>query len=229
MATKKTHNLDIQNLYLLNYPTKLLIAALIVAGIMALGYFALFRGQLETLSTQENKEITLKESYTKKSIEAASLTNLKAELESIRSAFDVLLRQLPTDAEIPTLLQELHQAASSNGLRLDSVIPQARTNDGPIQKLPYEVAITGKYRQINQFTRDVGELSRIITLESLKIGSASTNRNLTGKDNPSDLLTLRAIATTYKARPIEELEAEAAAEQKAEQDKSKKQNKDKEK
>lgn len=211
MASAKVKNLDIQNLYLLNPAAKFVLAALAIAGVLAVGYAAVFREQLETLSTQEEREVELKETYTKKSIEAASLDNLKAELASIRSSFDILLKQLPTDAEIPTLIQELHQAGSANGLRLDSVIPQVPVNDGPIQKLPYEISITGKYNQINQFARDVGGLSRIITLESLKISHVSDDKN--SKDIKNDTLILRAIATTYKARPADEVAAELATQQ----------------
>lgn len=213
MAATKLKDLDIRNLYLLGTPAKIAVAALAVVGVLTLGYLALFRGQLETLSEQKQKEEELKKAYTQKSIQAASLKTLQEELSSIRAAFDVLLRQLPTDAEIPTLVQELHQAGSSNGLRLDSVIPQAPVNDGPIQKLPYDIAVTGKYNQISQFTRDVGELSRIITLESLKITPAADSKN---KDTKSDLLTLSATATTYKARPAEEVAKEAAEKEAAE-------------
>ena len=177
MASKNLKQLDVQNLYLLNMPSKLL----------------------------------------RKSIQAASLNNLKAELASIRSAFDVLLKQLPTDAEIPNLIQELHQAGSTNGLRLDSVAPLQPENDGPIQKLPYQISITGKYSQISQFTRDVGDLSRIITLDSLKLVNAGEDKE--GKGNKGEL-TLSAIATTYKARPAEEIAAELAAQQAQEEGKS---------
>lgn len=215
MAGNNLKNLDLQNLYLLNQPTKLLIGLFAVIGVLGLGYAGVFKTQLDTLSAAENKEKELKETYTSKSIEAASLHNLKAELASIRSAFDVLLKQLPTDAEIPNLIQELHQAGSSNGLRLDSVTPSAPTNDGPIQKLPYEISITGKYNQISQFTKDVGNLSRIITLESLKINQAAADKD---KGNKGDLLTMSATAVTYKARPAEEVAAELAekAQQQAE-------------
>lgn len=122
---------------------------------------------------------------------------------ALRQSFDVLLKQLPTDAEIPNLIQELHQAGATNGLRMDSVTPKAPVNDGPIQVLPYDIAITGQYRQINQFTRDVGALSRIITLDSLNVSKS--------KDEKSNQLTLSATANTYKARPAEEVAAEMAA------------------
>ena len=120
MASKNLKQLDVQNLYLLNMPSKLLLAGLLIVGMLALGYVGVFKDQIETLNTQEAKEAELKETFTRKSIQAASLNNLKAELASIRSAFDVLLKQLPTDAEIPNLIQELHQAGSTNGLRLAS-------------------------------------------------------------------------------------------------------------
>jgi len=184
MSVSKAKNIDIQNLYLLNMPAKLFIAGLAIAGVLAIGYVGIFKEQLETLSTQEAKEAELKETYTKKSIEAVNLHNLQEELASIRSAC----------------------------LRLDSVVPQAPVNDGPIQKLPYEISITGKHNQISQFARDVGGLSRIITLESLKLSQAADGKS--GKEGKSDILTLSATATTYKARPAEEVAAELAAKQK---------------
>lgn len=207
MASKSSkNNLDFNNLHLLNLPARLFIALLAVAAILGGGYAGLFKSQLESLEEYEAKETELKNTYKQKSIDAASLDNLKEELAAIRSAFNIMLKQLPTDSEIPNLVQELHQAGSSNGLRLDSVIPQPPVDDGPIQRLPYSISITGNYNQISQFTRDVGSLSRIITLESLKITQSAENGG--GADGKSSILNLSAIATTYKAKSIEELAAQ---------------------
>lgn len=210
MASKSSkNNLDFNNLHLLNLPARLFIALLAVAAILGGGYAGLFKSQLESLEEYEAKETELKNTYKQKSIDAASLDNLKEELAAIRSAFNIMLKQLPTDSEIPNLVQELHQAGSSNGLRLDSVIPQPPVDDGPIQRLPYSISITGNYNQISQFTRDVGSLSRIITLESLKITQSAENGG--GADGKSSILNLSAIATTYKAKSIEELAAQQQA------------------
>lgn len=210
MASKSSkNNLDFNNLHLLNLPARLFIALLAVAAILGGGYAGLFKSQLESLEEYEAKETELKNTYKQKSIDAASLDNLKEELAAIRSAFNIMLKQLPTDSEIPNLVQELHQAGSSNGLRLDSVIPQPPVDDGPIQRLPYSISITGNYNQISQFTRDVGSLSRIITLESLKITQSAENGG--GADGKSSILNLSAIATTYKAKSIEELVAQQQA------------------
>lgn len=203
MTAKKLRDIDLQTLHLLGAPAKIMLALLTIISIIVVAYFALFRSQLDILGTAQEKETELKSTYTKKSIEAASLDNLKAELAALRQSFNVLLKQLPTDAEIPNLIQELHQAGATNGLRMDSVTPKAPVNDGPIQVLPYDIAITGQYRQINQFTRDVGALSRIITLDSLNVSKS--------KDEKSNQLTLSATANTYKVRPAEEVAKEMAA------------------
>ena len=83
-------------------------------------------------------------------------------------------------------------------MRMNSVTPQKPVNDGPIQVLPYNISIAGKYEQLAQFSRDVGALSRIITLESLTLKS----------DEKNDTLILDATANTYKARSAEELAQE---------------------
>ena len=168
MASNSLKNIDINNLHLLNLPIKLFIALMTIAAILGLGYIGLFENQIESLSEYEAKEVELKDTYKQKSINAASLNNLRDELAAIRSAFNIMLKQLPTDAEIPNLVQELHQAGSSNGLRL----------------------------------------------ESLKIIQSPENGG--GSDGKSSILNLSAIATTYKAKSVEELAAEAAQQQAAE-------------
>ena len=49
MASKNLKQLDVQNLYLLNMPSKLLLAGLLIVGMLALGYVGVFKDQIETL------------------------------------------------------------------------------------------------------------------------------------------------------------------------------------
>ena len=192
MANKiKLNEVNINNLYQLNQPAKMVLAVVLAIFIVVLAYFALYRDQLSQIDQLSQEEETLKQTYTQKSLQAANLDALKAELKQINSTYTILLKQLPTEAEIPNLIQELHQAAASNGLRMDSVTPNPVVNDGAIQKLPYSISLSGSYNQISQFTRDVGKLSRIVTLDTL---------NLQKNDKTADL-TLGAIANTYKSLP----------------------------
>ena len=188
MASK---DIQLNDLYKLPFPAQLGLAVGLVIAILALGYFLIFSDQYTSLGTTEQEEVTLRDDYSKKAQAAAQLPALKKQLEQINSSFSVLLKQLPTEAEVPNLIQELHDAASSNGMRLDKVMPQAVVNDGPIDILPYDISLTGSHAQLSRFARDVGKLSRIITLSNIKF--------VPTKPDSSDTFTLSAQANTYKA------------------------------
>ena len=202
--------IDLNSLPQQSKPVQLGIAGAIIVIILILAYFFVYSGLKEQISELRQEEETLKQTYTEKSRQAAHLDALKAELDSINGSFNILLKQLPTQAEIPNLIQELHECATKNGLNMDSITPaqvQNTESDNQtdkkselqvIQTLPYNITLTGNYNQISQFLRDVGKLSRIVTLNSIVI-----KRN--EKDNT---LTLNAVANTYKALTDAEIKAQ---------------------
>ena len=198
--------IDLNTLYKQNKLVQLGAGIVIVLLLLVAGYFAVFKGQWEEFETLQQKEEQLKQEYQSKADQAANLPVLKDELEKIRTAFNVLLKQLPTDAEIPNLIQELHQAGAKNSMRMNSVKPLTPVDLDNVQQLPYEISISGNYEQISQFIRDVGRLSRIVTLDKINLVPADA------KDS-NGTLTLTANANTYKALAQSEVVAASAASQ----------------
>ena len=185
MASK---SLDFSTAYLWPAPLKLLLGVLIIVAFLAVGWFALYKDQKETLDTKQRQEEKLKVDFDKKAKKAASLPTLKKELAELEESFAVLVKQLPTDAEIPNLIQELNQAGSNNSLQMSSTRPLKAEKDGPVEILPYSISTKGSYDQFTKFAKDVGALSRIVVLNTVNV--------TTGKDGK---LVLDAKANTYKA------------------------------
>ncbi|MDO5687128.1 MAG: type 4a pilus biogenesis protein PilO [Neisseria sp.] len=185
MASK---SLDLKELYLQGTPVKLLFALLVVLLILVLGYFLLYSGQWSELQRQEQKEVELRQDFSTKAAMAARLPILKEELAQLQESFAILLKQLPTDAEVPNLIQELNQAGSNNSLQMASTTPQASKPDGPVEILPYSISTKGSYEQFAKFSKDVGGLSRIVVLDALNISADKDGK-----------LTMNARANTYKA------------------------------
>lgn len=202
--------IDLNSLPQQSKPVQLGIAGGIVIVILVLAYFLVYSGVNQQVTELQQQEEELKQTYADKSKKAAHLDQLQAELNNINGSFNSLLKQLPTQAEIPNLIQELHECATRNGLNMDSVSPAEttetssdKTDDSKeaqqvIQTLPYQISLSGNYNQISQFVRDVGKLSRIVTLNSIVL-----KRN--EKDNT---LTLNAVANTYKALSNAEIKAQ---------------------
>ena len=185
MASK---SLDFNTAYLWPAPVKLLLGVLIVVAILAVGWFAKYKEQKETLDAVNAEEVKLKSEFEDKAKRAATLPILKRELAELEESFAVLVKQLPTDAEIPNLIQELNQAGSNNSLQMSSTRPLPAQKDGPVEILPYSISTKGSYDQFTKFAKDVGALSRIVVLNTVNV---TTDRD--GK------LVLNAKANTYKA------------------------------
>ncbi|QMT32331.1 type IV pilus inner membrane component PilO [Alysiella filiformis] len=199
---KKKNELDIQKLHLAPKAVQFLVAIILAVLIVVAGYFAQFQTQLEDIKAAEEKEDELKTQYEQKAIQAASLESLQLELKMIEESIEYLIKQLPTSAEIPGLIQELHNAAANNGLSLSSVLPQQSQVDGNIERLPHQISVTGSYEQLSSFMRDVGKMSRIVTLSGVTITPHSKNKNK---------LTLTALANTYKAVDVPKPASDAAS------------------
>lgn len=197
-------NIDLNTLYKQGKAVQLGAAAAIIIAALAIGYVALFKDQWDEIGSLQEQEEQLKRDYADKAAQAANLPVLKEELEQIRIAFNALLKQLPTDAEIPNLIQELHQAGAKNSMRMNSVKPLPPVNDDSVQQLPHEISISGNYDQIAQFTRDVGRLSRIVTLDKITLVPSNEKEE-------SGMLTLSANANTYKALEIDAAAASSAS------------------
>ncbi|MDO4434174.1 MAG: type 4a pilus biogenesis protein PilO [Alysiella sp.] len=186
-------SLDLNNLHKQSKGVQLICAAILAAIIVGLSYFLLFSDQITEYETATQKEEELKTEYTNKSTMAANLDNLKEELALIEQSISVLLKKLPTNDEIPSLIQEMHQAAAKNGLTMSALTPATPINEGQIQRLPFSISLNGSHEQIADFTRDIGRMSRIVTLSDMNIKNADTN-NLNGNK-----LSFAAYANTYKA------------------------------
>lgn len=179
---------DLKNAYLWSMPAKLVLCLVVIVAILVLSYFFVFSGLIDEYNNKKEEEANLKTDFVSKAKQAANLPVLKEELKRIEESFAILLKQLPTDEEVPNLIQELNQAGSNNSLQMSATTPENPIADGPVQILPYAISTSGTYEQFAKFGKDVGGLSRIVVLNALKVEGRGGGK-----------LTLNASANTYKA------------------------------
>ena len=202
------NEIDFKKLHLQSKGIQIGAMLILAVTLVALGYFAFFQGQWDEYQQAVEQEDKLKSEYSTKAIQAANLENLQKELVLIEASTSKLLKQLPTDPEIPSLIQELHQAAAKNGLTMNSVVPQNSVKENPIERLPFAISVSGEYEQLAGFMRDVGKMSRIVTLANVNL--VGSNDPKAAKDSKSKL-TLTALANTYKAMDLVSEASGAAA------------------
>lgn len=144
----------------------LLVVGLIV--IVGLGYVLDWQEQMDELDAGRVREAKLKDEYVAKEQQAINLDLYRQQLREIDSSFGALLKQLPNKSQMDALLVDINQAGLGRGLQFDLFKPApAETKREFYAELPVTLRLTGSYHDMGQFASDIGQLSRIVTLNDI--------------------------------------------------------------
>jgi len=178
-------------------PKSLVLLAVLVA-IPVAGYFALTSGQIEELDQLQAEETKLKDQYLAKKKQAVNLDLHRQQLREIDTQFGALLRQLPDKSQMDALLVDINQAGLGRGLQFELFKPAASDTVREFYaELPIQVKVIGTYHDMGAFASDVGQLSRIVTLNDVSLAA--------GKDGN---LTMDATARTFRYLNDDEVSAQ---------------------
>jgi type IV pilus assembly protein PilO len=173
------------------------LCLLLTAAVVVALWFLWLKASDEELIAARAKEVTLKEDYKKKLLQAVNLDTLKKQREQVQQYVTQLEKQLPSKAEIDALLSDINQAGLGRSLQFEYFRPGAVAVKEYYAELPISLRITGRYHDIGSFASDIANLSRIVTLNNLSV--------VPGRDGA---LTLDSMARTYRYLDPEEAKAQ---------------------
>jgi type IV pilus assembly protein PilO len=182
---------------------RLLCAAGVMAAVVVLGYFAYWSGQFEEQETLARQEQTLRDAYKSKMAQAINLEVLEAQQQQVNRYVERLEKQLPSKAEMAALLSDINQAGLGRGLQFELFKPGQVVVKDYYAELPIDIKVTGNYHDIGAFAADMAKMPRIVTLNNLSLTA--------GKDG---VLSLDAVAKTFRYLDQDELDAQAQARKK---------------
>jgi type IV pilus assembly protein PilO len=176
---------------------KLLAWTAVAVAVVLIGWFALLSGAHDELDAERNKEPTLKADYRAKLGQAVNLGELRKQKLQVEEYVTQLEKQLPGKAEMDALLSDINQAGLGRGLQFELFRPGQVAVKDYYAELPIAIKVSGRYHDLGAFAADIANLSRIVTLHNLSIGTVP---------NSAGLLTMEATARTYRYLDANELE-----------------------
>lgn len=185
-----------------NWPAPIQLSVLVALAFVTvvLGYFLLLSSQRDLLEQGRTKEEELKQAFLDKKSKAMNLEAYRLQLAEIQESFGALLKQLPSKAEMETLITEINQSGVGRGLQFELFKPSpAEKKTSEFAERPIEIKIQGSYHDLAAFASDVSQLSRIVTLGNIQLRSAKADASSKGSG-----LSMQAIASTYRALDAEE-------------------------
>ncbi len=196
-AIQKLNNLDVQDLRKIGTAPKpvqvAVIVVLVIAILGAIGWFVV-RPQFETLEQEERTEQDLRETFEEKQSRAANLEAYKKQLAQMEESFGAMLRQLPDETDMESLLVDLSQTSVAAGLEVKYFEPGNERQQEFYAEYPIDLRVAGTYHEFGDFVSGLASLPRIVTLHNIAI-KPSGSGNATG-DNVD--LSMQLQAKTYR-------------------------------
>jgi type IV pilus assembly protein PilO len=165
--------------------------ALVFVGVTAFGiYMWVVNTDHPELARVEQIEIDLRASFEQKQRRAANFDAYRNQLAQIERDFGTMLRQLPGETEVPSLLEDISQTGLAAGLQEDLFQPSAEVRRDFYAELPIRIRLRGSYHEFGEFVSGIAKLPRIVTLHDIQITPV-------GQEG-EDRLTLDLTAKTYR-------------------------------
>lgn len=174
-------------------PQLLVIGALIIV-LQVVGAWFYLSPQNDELEQIRQQEVTLKSSIRIKAAKVAALPQLQAQLDELNTRYQYLLKQLPVQKELASMLSSVNDIGIKNDLSFTRVDWGEKQVQEFLYRLPLNIELTGDYNDIGHFSEAIAKLPRIISLHNVEWQRVSQE---------SSTLHFRVRAYTYQFKPEE--------------------------
>jgi type IV pilus assembly protein PilO len=164
-----------------NKPRSTKILYLVITIILPLAIFYNF--YYTPKKEKEKNLVQTIESLDKEILKYEQIAKKEKELEFIvkerRKFLEESQKILPTEKEIPILLNNIAQLAKKRGLKVLQFVPKPEIQKNYYNEIPIELSFTGSFNNTFAFLNDVENLERLVNLISVEITQQDKDTLLT--------------------------------------------------
>ncbi|UTW10478.1 type 4a pilus biogenesis protein PilO [Marinobacterium rhizophilum] len=164
-----------------NWPVgvKIVVYVLLFSALVGAAIYFYVNDQYIAVEREIAKEPPLKTEFKNKAFQVANLPALRKQMADVEGRFSELLTQLPTDKEVPGLLEELSDIGRGAGLVINSIALQPERKSKFYIELPININVVGSYHELGQFVSGVAAIDRIVTLHDFNVRPGSGDLGMT--------------------------------------------------
>ncbi|WP_439102895.1 type 4a pilus biogenesis protein PilO [Congregibacter sp.] len=180
------NDINLDNIGSLPVVVKTILCILLFVLVLVGGYYYHIKDLQLQLASEQSRESTLKQDYEKKAFQVANLDAYRRQMAEMEESFGALISQLPSDTEVPGLLEDITNKGLLNGLAISSIDLQPEVSREFYVELPIAIVASGSYHDLGAFVSGMAGLPRIVTLHDFTISangdnSAALSMNITAK------------------------------------------------
>ena len=165
-------------------------------------YLTLYR-----VSNEEYQRVTTEKEGAEKILEQYKATLSKQGLVSknmsrVKGRFDVFKNKIPSQDEIPTLMQRLIEFAKKRNIKMTAITMEEGSIKGFYKEIPYKIQITGEFWDTLDFIEYAQNLLRLVSFENLILQGQSVSES----DAANAQALVGSLNTTLTAKTFSFLE-----------------------
>ena len=183
-------DIDLNNLGSWPSAIKVIACFLLLIVVLALGYNFHLKDLEADLDQRHAEEETLKQQFSTKAFQAANLEAYKDQMKEMETSFGALLRQLPSDTEVPGLLEDITRNDMDSGLEFEQIKLLPEVTQQFYIELPIQISVLGRYEDLATFASGVASLPRIVTLHDFEM--------IPVEGDSASRLRMSVLAKTYR-------------------------------
>lgn len=169
-------------------PVRVALLAIIFVLVLLGAYYFHVRELNATFDRLQAQELSLRTSFEEKAFESANIEAYRGQMMELETSFGALLAQLPSDTEVPGLLEDITEIGYGSSLDIQSINLEPEVTGEFYVELPIKIIASGGYHDFGSFVSGVSGLPRIVTLHDYTIK----------RDEDARSLVFEVTAKTYR-------------------------------
>lgn len=178
---------------------KFVLLIVLAVGMGAAWYFVFYDDTQTAIQQAEAQSRTLQQSLKVEENRASGLKGFREEVEQLRAERDRMRAQLPDEAEVADLLEQIQGQAKITGLEMKKFqrLPMMAQDD-MVARIPVQMELVGDFGQITSFFYYLSGLTRIVNVEDVKFTTIQKDPTARMQGNT---LSASCVATTFMYMP----------------------------
>jgi len=164
--------------------------------IVAAFYFLVIKGKdREIVKLNEDLAKIQKEVEDNKRY-AAKMSKLKDRIAKLEVELTEASKQLPSEKEIPELLEQVSNIGTQSGLEFVTFKPRGEQRQEYYSEVPVTLKIIGKFHNMLMFFDEIAHLPRIVTINNIRMASGDPKAGVTNLKVDCTAITYRFVERT---------------------------------
>lgn len=188
-------NINVDSIIKLPRIQKIAILGGVVAVLIGLYWFSLYKGHTEKLEAKRAVLTKKQQELHEQKVILANLPKFRAETAEMKAKRQVALKELPNKKDIDKLLKDVSYLAIDSGLEILLFKPSKEVPKNFYAEIPVELKLSGTYHDFGLFFEKIANLSRIVNVADLELEKIRQKGRNVSVEN---LLEASCVAKTYK-------------------------------